>query len=167
MNAKQCLALSFGIILVLALWGRVKCWTCDYISHTIPQLPYPAVLVGTLGATVLFWVGTQNMCTPKHPPAFHAVLGVVATLLGLTLLVTVAMSSRLHHLLATGGYAGLIGLLWWDTTLVKRQKPALLGLLTVLFGLQLFCFWRRSHRTGAMVQFTLTLGLWTYMLCTL
>ena len=165
--AKRCLALSFGIILLLALWGRVQCWTCDYISHTLLHLPYPAVVLGTLGATVLFWLGTQNLCTPQHPPAFHVAMGVVATLLGSTLLVTIRMSPTLHHMCAVGGYGGLLALLWWDTTLAKRQKPGLLAALTGLFLLQSGLFILKLHNSGAVVQLSLTLGLWAYLLCTL
>jgi hypothetical protein len=165
--AKRCLALSFSIVLLLALWGRVRCWTCDYISHTLPHLPYLAVVVGTLGATVLFWLGTQDLCTPRHPPSFHVAMGVVATFLGLTLLVTIRMSPMLHYVFAVGGYGGLLALLWWDTTLTQRQKPGLLVVLTGLFLLQSGLFVRKRHNSGAVAQLSLTLGLWAYLLCTL
>ena len=164
---KQCLALSFGILLLLMLWGRMQCWDCNYISHTVPHIPYPMVVIGTLGAMVLFWLGTQTLCTSQHPPAFHAATGIIITCLALTLLITVQMSSRLHHTCAVLGYGGLLALLWWDTTLTQRQKPGLLVVLTVLFALQSGLFLRKQHNGGAVVQLSLTLGLWAYLLCTL
>lgn len=164
---KQCMALSFGIFLLLGLWGRMQCWDCDYISHTVPHIPYPVVVTGTLGATVLFWIGTQTLCTQRHPPAFHVATGVVTTLLCLTLLVTVKMSSAIHHTFAVLGYGGLLALLWWDTTLTQRHKPGLLVVLTVLFALQSGLFLRKKHNGGAIIQLSLTLGLWAYLLCTL
>lgn len=167
LSPKRCLGLSFGIVLLLALWGRFQCWDCDYISHTIPHVPYSVVVLGTLGATVLFWLGTQDLCTQTHPPVFHVAIGMVATLLGLTLLVTVRMSSTLHHVFAVGAFGGLLALLWWDASLTERQKPALLAALTGLFLLQSGLFIRKSHNMGAVAQLSLTLGLWAYMLCTL
>lgn len=94
-------------------------------------------------------------------------MGVVATFLGLTLLVTIRMSPMLHYVCAVGGYGGLLALLWWDTTLTQRQKPGLLVVLTGLFLLQTGLFVRKRHNSGAVAQLSLTLGLWAYLLCTL
>lgn len=166
MTPRQYLGLSFGIILLLAVWARIKCWTCDYISHTLPHIPYPTVVLGTLVAMLLFWSGTQNMCTPKHPPSFHLGLVLVTATLGLTLLVTIRMARRTHWALAMIGYAGLLGLLWWDAVIMDRSQIPLVALAVVLV-LQLLCFAAGMHGPGAVAQLGVTIGLWGYILCLL
>ena len=62
------LVASFVLVLGLVLWGRARCLRCNYISDTIPMLPYPGVvLVAVLGAA-LFYRGMVRGA-PRHAPA--------------------------------------------------------------------------------------------------
>ena len=163
------LVASFVLVLGLVLWGRARCLRCNYISDTIPMLPYPGVvLVAVLGAA-LFYRGMVRGA-PRHAraPAFRAAVGFIAACLALTLIVTLPMSQQVHVTCSFLAFGGLLVLLTWDAWTRRNESGgdggrAALAALWLLLLAQLACYAGGHRRAGPCAQALLILGLWLYV----
>ena len=166
---RGCLLASFALVLSIVIWGRYTCRTCNYISDTIPGLPYAAVSSVAVLACVLFYVGMVG-AAPHRSVIFRVSVACIAIFLALTVMVTLPMSRRVHWCTSGLAFAGLLLLFTWDLS-VRPRKPsrkillgALLVLLYALFLTQSVCFLKKNSTAGPRAQAALILGNWLYVI---
>ena len=166
---RGCLLASFALVLFLVLWGRYVCRTCNYISDTIPGLPYAAVIVVTVLACVLFYVGMAG-AAPHRTTTYRVCVAIITVCLALTMIVTLPMSKQVHWFSSGIAFAGLLLLFTWDLS-VRPRKPsrkmmlgALLVLLYASFLTQSVFFVQKKGVAGARAQAVLILGNWLYVI---